>query len=144
MNDNQLQQLIDSLRELEQPEQCRSHIVVGRPANMIFITANQAGFIRIARACLEAASHPIEENDCRSEPVSLMTGDEQVMLGPHDLVFGYLQRMETWPEPNEFIKERESRARKADRMALLGCGFVIFLGCSLVAGIVSLFSWFGV
>lgn len=144
MSDAKIQQLIELLKAIEQPEQCRSHTVVCKPGNMVFVTASRAGFIRIARACLEAAVQPIEENDCRSKSVEFMTGEEQVLQEPHDYTIGFFQRMETWPEPKEFIEERVRRGRKADRMVLFGCGLAIFLFCLLLVGFVSLFAWFGV
>ena len=105
----------------------KTHIKSCKPQHLVGLTANRAGFLRLAASCLRAATEPIVDDDCRSKPVDISQPHEHVVDDDTDSVICFLQRMERWPEPNEYIEARKRRARKNDRWALLTCGIVGFV-----------------
>lgn len=120
-----------------------THIKNCKPQHLVGLTANRAGFLRLAASCLRAAAEPIAEDECRSKPIEILQPHDQVVDDDSDSIICFLQRMEVWPEPNEYIEARRKRAIKNDRWALLTCSVVGFVLLSvIVAGIMAILSWF--
>ena len=141
MDDNQLIEIAASLED--ETADAKTHIKRCKPQHLVGLTANRDGFLRLAASCLRAAAAPIVEDDCRSKPVAISEPHEQVVDDDSDCIICFLQRMETWPEPDECIETRKKRARKNDRVALLTCGVVGFvLLFVIVAGISAIVGWF--
>jgi len=137
-------QLIDIATSLEDDAvDAKTQIKQYKPQHLIGMTANRASFLRLAASCIRAAAAPIVEGDCRSRPAEISDSHEQVIDDDSDCAICALQRMETWPEPSEFIKARKKRALRGDRVALFACsvvGVVIFF--VIVAGIMAIVGWF--
>ena len=142
MDDNQLIEIATSLED--DTAEAKTHIKRCKPQHLVGLTANRAGFLRLAASCLRAAAAPVLEDDCRSTPVELLEPPhQQIVDDDSDCIIGFLQRMETWPEPNEFIEARKKRALRNDRWTLLTCGVVGFVILSvIVAGITAIAGWF--
>jgi hypothetical protein len=141
MDDNQLNE-IATLLEVDAAD-AKTHIIRCKPQHLVGLTANRAGFLRLAASCLRAAAAPLIEGDCRSRPVHILEPHEQVVDNDSDCIICFLQRMEVWPEPKEFIKARTKRTLRNDRWALLTCAVVGFIVLFvIVAGITAIASWF--
>ena len=141
MDDNQLIALAASL-EAESAE-AKTHIKRCNPHQMASLTANRAGFMRLAASCLQAAAAPIAEEDYRSRAMQILPPHDQIVDHDSDLIIGFLQRMETWPESNEYLEARKKRALRNDNLALLTCGVMAsILLFIIVAGITAIAGWF--
>ena len=141
MDDNQLIEIATSLED--ETADAKTHIKRCKPQHLVCLTGNRAGFLRLAASCLRAAAAPIVEDDCRSRPVEILEPHKQIVDDESDCIICFLQRMETWPELNEFIEARKKRALKNDRWALLTCGVVGFVILFvIVAGITAIAGWF--
>jgi len=136
--------LIDIATTLEtEAIESKSQIKCRKPQHCAVLTANRSGFLRLAASCLRAAAEPIMEADCRSKPVEIISPHDQVVDADSDVVICLLQRMETWPELNEYIEARKKRALKNDRPAILACGILGFaLLFVIVTGIMTIMQWF--
>jgi hypothetical protein len=140
MDDKQLNE-IATLFEVEAAD-AKTHIERCKPQHLVGLTANRAGFLRLAASCLRAAAEPLNEEDCRSKPLQILEPHEQVVDNDSDCIICFLQRMEVWPEPKEFIEARKKRTQKYDRWAILTCGVVGFIVLFvIVAGISAIATW---
>lgn len=141
MNDDRLIEIATSLEA--DAVDSKTQIKRCKPQHLVGLTANRAGFLRLAAACLRSAAEPIRHDDCRSKPVEISRPHDHIVDDDTDSVICFLQRMETWPEPNEHIEARKRRAHKNDGWALLTCGIIGFvLLFFIVAGVMSVISWF--
>lgn len=125
MNDQALQQLIDGIDALPVDEAPRAHTfgVKPDPRRYLYVTANQAGLIQLARTCLVAAISPIElENGAR--PITVDEPLDQALDGPDDAFIGWIHRTDVVPISDEIQARRRAKAWRSDRLALLGCGLV--------------------
>jgi hypothetical protein len=139
MNDQRIQEIIKTIEEEEAEGEARSRFFRGSPPEGVFLTANRAALLKLASTFLRAAQEPIREDDCRSKPVELDSDLHQCRESKSDQWLGFVQRMETWPEPKEAIAERRRRAWRQDRVALLGCGIVAFVLLNILAvGVVAI------
>lgn len=121
----------------------KSQIKCFKPQHCGGLTANRPGFLRLAASCLRAAAEPILDGDCRSKPVEIPRPHDQVVDDDSDITLCLLQRMETWPEPNEYLEARKKRAFKNDKLALLTCGVVGFaILFVIIAGVTAIVGWF--
>jgi hypothetical protein len=126
MDDERLQQIIETLEESIGTAEGTSRL--SWPDDQAWLTANKVGLLRLACALLRAAKEPISPDDCRSKPVCVDANHNQVVDDDeYDIIVGPIQRMETWPEPAEAIKDRTKRVRRNDRVLLIGCGIVTFV-----------------
>lgn len=91
------------------------------------LTANRAGFLRLAAMFLHAATLTIPDDDCRSKPLAVDQRLEQIGGTDADRFIAFAQRMETWPEAEAMIEQRKRRTLKNDLLPLLGCGLVAFV-----------------
>ncbi len=139
MNDDKLIEIATSLEATVIDS--KSQIKCCKPEHCAALTANRSGFVRLAALCLRTAAEPIPEGECRSKPIEIASQHDQVVDHASDVIICFLQRMETWPETNEYIEARKKRALRNDRPALLACGivgfailFVIILGISTIIG----------
>jgi len=127
MDDTEIGEIIARLDQ-SQSESAKSRIEEGKPARYLFLVANRVALIRFASAFLKAAVSPIPEDNTRSRPASLAPGHEQIADDrDKDYLFGFAQRMETWPERADLIENRTRKAKKRDRIALMGCGVFAFV-----------------
>ena len=122
----------------------KTHIKQCKPKHLVGLTANRAGFLRLAASCLRAAAEPIVEDDCRSKPVSISEPHDHFFVDDDSgSIIEFLQRMETWPEPLEYVEARKKRASKNDRWALFTCGIIGFVILFvIVAGVTAIVGWF--
>ena len=93
----------------------KTHIKQCKPLHLVGVTANRAGFLRLAASCIHAAAKPIFEDDCRSKPMEISQPHGHIIDGDSDSIICFLQLMETWPEPKKSIDARKKRALKSDR-----------------------------
>ena len=131
MENSRIEELIAELRQAEDATVAQARVSSG-PPQFLFLMANRAGFLRIARACLEANLKPLREGTTQSLPVEL-DGLEQSSAekGVHALVA--LHRMDNWPESTEEPGKNPRSNRKGDRIALFGCAIVTIIFGTLIA-----------
>lgn len=142
MDEQALRQLIEDIDALSIEGEPRSHTFpmpnFGKPADpdrYMFVTANQAGLVQLARIFLVAADSPTDtEAGARATTV-----DEpliQVLDDPGDMAIGWVQRVEIVPVSDEVHARRRNEEWKRDRFALLGCAFVgLFLVFLMMSGV---------
>lgn len=141
VDDREIQKIIDVLDA--EPTFGTSRLISGKPDYYVFLTANRAGLLSLASMLLRAAVEPIDADGCRSKPVNAPGGLTQIHENDNDLALPFVQRMETWPEPETSIEERKHRAWKRDRLALLTCGSIAcVVGLIFIAGIAAICSVF--
>jgi hypothetical protein len=139
MDDQAIQKIIDLLEA--EPSFGTSRVISGKPDYYVFLTANRAGLLKLASVLLRASIEPILADDCRSKPLAPPGEFTQIYEDEKDLVLGFVQRMETWPEPAINVEERKFRNWKRDRLALLTCGIIAsILGLIFIAGIAAIWS----
>lgn len=143
MDDHDIRPIIESLdRNIEDnsgDDKARCRFFTGSPENLVFLTANRQGLLRLARTLLQSAIDPILVDDCRSKPVEVEANLCQASEEPSDRRLAFVQRMETWPEPKEAAEGRKRRRWWRDKVALLGCGlawFILFF--VLAAGVIAI------
>jgi len=141
MDDALLRRIIAEIDEFSRDGEARSHIWMGKPANLVFITANRDGLISLARALLMAALSPTSGVG-GSRPVTIEDTHLQILNSKEDVAIGYIENAEVVPIPEETVAERKRQARKNNRFALLGCALVGFILSSLIVSGLSL--WIGI
>jgi hypothetical protein len=141
MDDDRIRQIIEALETSTESGNGKSRLAPCKPANIVFLTANRTGLLRLACTLLHAAVEPILSDDCRSRPVEVTDDFEQIREGPSDQSLKFVQRMETWPEPVEAIKKRSRKNWRRDRVALFGCGLVAFvLVFIFISGVIAIWT----
>ena len=136
MDDSQITHMIKSLEGEFADCERKTHIKVGKPDFYLFVTANRAGCLEIARTFLKAAIEPIDAEVCHSKPVPVEDSDMQVLdeLKRTDFFLGGVMRRESWPEPNGIIQQIAFESRTRDKIALLGCAIASLLMLCLIGG----------
>jgi hypothetical protein len=127
MDDEEIHRLADAIEATADLSGAKSKLHQGK-SPPLRITANRAGFLRLAGMFLRAATLTIPDDDCRSKSLALDERLEQVGgTQEADRFIGLLQRMETWPEPEAMIEQRKRRARANNPLPLMACALVAFV-----------------
>jgi hypothetical protein len=130
MEDSRIEELIAEIRQAEDATVAQSRIC--GPPHLLLLMANRAGFLRIARACLEAILKPSREGTTQSLPVDL-DGLEQSSADKRVHALVALQRMDNWPKSKEKPGRNPLSNQKGDRVALFGCAIVTIIFGTLFA-----------
>jgi hypothetical protein len=120
MNDETLQKLIAEIDGAPRDAAPQSHISVGKPQGYIFVIANRAGLIQLARAFLTAALTPID-SEVGARPTQIDESLSQVHTQPGDLVIGWIEHSESVPISEPVIANRKRQAWKNDGFMTIGC-----------------------
>ena len=127
MDDQQLNQLAESLESLVDDNSGKLRTVETKAPGLLFTTGDRAGMIQLAACCLRAAAAPITD-DHSSRPVQLAESvDQGVMQDKSDRRIGFFQRVESFPDYSAFVEERKRRAKNTDTFFLFGCALILFV-----------------
>jgi len=127
MDEDRIRQIIGTLEEIAGPHTGRTRLIKCKPPDIALLRGNRAGLLKIACSILRASLEPIPPDGCRSEAVQVDLNVVQLTEDNSEQYLGFVQRMETWPEPEEIVKEQRRKARRRDLPALLGCGTIAFV-----------------
>ena len=115
MDDSELNRLADAFEACAKVADAKSGL--HHDKSPLWVIANRTACIRFAAAFLRAATTPIIDDDCRGKPIPVDVKTFSCII----------QRMETWPEPEQCREDRKRKAWRNDRIALIGCGLVTFI-----------------
>jgi hypothetical protein len=124
MNDNQLPEIIDELQAEASKGDPRVSIDCTGPC--LFITANRAGYLKLATTFMEAALTPLNPPESPNYPqIRELTGIAYPIYSK--LFLAGLHHQEEWPDESQEIAKRKKHAKKSDRIALFTCAIIVFL-----------------
>lgn len=127
MDEDRIRQIIATLEANTESGNGKVRLAASEPSNEVSLTANRIGLLRLARTLLQAAIEPVPSTESRPMPLDVTKFDiEQARERPNDRLLAFVQRVETWPEPAEAIKQQNCKDWQRDKMALLGWGIATF------------------